>query len=345
MEAFFAKFRSVQPYLQTTAPPPARERRQSPAERERVRRHDQVHPVRRVHLLVPVVLGAARVRRAGRDRQRPPVHLRHRATTAATSGSRSSPTRTACGAAGRSSTARTRARAGSTSPRRSSRFVGDRGATRLSEPALPVYPHLVDPHRRCGPRQPGAGVAGRGADRRLAAGRAGPAAPPDATISEALGVQTNNVAEWTGVVRALELAQRLGRAEGRPVPGLEADRRAAPRPVAGQGREAAAAVGRGEGDAGAGSSAGRRRTCRGPRTRPPTALANEALDRVAAGGPAMPACGAGAAAARTAPWRRDPAAWPSRRDGRPMARPPWPSNPRASEAAGRSRARPGNRRA
>lgn len=37
-----------------------------------------------------------------------------------------------------------------------------------------------------------------------------PAAPPDATISEALGVQTNNVAEWTGVLRALELALRLG---------------------------------------------------------------------------------------------------------------------------------------
>ena len=37
-----------------------------------------------------------------------------------------------------------------------------------------------------------------------------PFAPPDATISEALGHQTNNVAEWTGVVRALELARDLG---------------------------------------------------------------------------------------------------------------------------------------
>jgi ribonuclease HI len=37
-----------------------------------------------------------------------------------------------------------------------------------------------------------------------------PLAPPDATISEALGHQTNNVAEWTGVVRALELARDLG---------------------------------------------------------------------------------------------------------------------------------------
>ena len=37
-----------------------------------------------------------------------------------------------------------------------------------------------------------------------------PVAPPDATISEALGHQTNNVAEWTGLVRALDLAVRLG---------------------------------------------------------------------------------------------------------------------------------------
>jgi len=37
-----------------------------------------------------------------------------------------------------------------------------------------------------------------------------PRAAPDATISEYLGVQTNNVAEYTGVVRALELAAELG---------------------------------------------------------------------------------------------------------------------------------------
>jgi ribonuclease HI/ketosteroid isomerase-like protein len=37
-----------------------------------------------------------------------------------------------------------------------------------------------------------------------------PQAPPDASISEALGVATNNVAEWTAVVRGLELARELG---------------------------------------------------------------------------------------------------------------------------------------
>jgi len=37
-----------------------------------------------------------------------------------------------------------------------------------------------------------------------------PDAPPIATISEYLGVQTNNVAEYTGVLRALALAEELG---------------------------------------------------------------------------------------------------------------------------------------
>jgi len=40
-----------------------------------------------------------------------------------------------------------------------------------------------------------------------------PLAPPDASISEFLGTQTNNVAEYTGVVRALALADELGAAE------------------------------------------------------------------------------------------------------------------------------------
>ena len=37
-----------------------------------------------------------------------------------------------------------------------------------------------------------------------------PAAPPDATMSVFLGRTTNNVAEWTGVARALDLATELG---------------------------------------------------------------------------------------------------------------------------------------
>jgi hypothetical protein len=41
-----------------------------------VRRHDEVHPVRLVHLVLPVVLGPARLRRTRGDRERAPVHLR-----------------------------------------------------------------------------------------------------------------------------------------------------------------------------------------------------------------------------------------------------------------------------
>jgi ribonuclease HI len=40
-----------------------------------------------------------------------------------------------------------------------------------------------------------------------------PGATADASISEFLGTQTNNVAEYTGVVRALDLARELGAAE------------------------------------------------------------------------------------------------------------------------------------
>ena len=40
-----------------------------------------------------------------------------------------------------------------------------------------------------------------------------PRAQPDASISEFLGVQTNNVAEYTGTLRALELATDLGARE------------------------------------------------------------------------------------------------------------------------------------
>jgi ribonuclease HI len=42
-----------------------------------------------------------------------------------------------------------------------------------------------------------------------------PGAPPDASISDYLGIQTNNVAEYTAVVRALSLARELGAREVR----------------------------------------------------------------------------------------------------------------------------------
>jgi ribonuclease HI len=42
-----------------------------------------------------------------------------------------------------------------------------------------------------------------------------PGASPDASISDYLGIQTNNVAEYTAVVRALALASELGAREVR----------------------------------------------------------------------------------------------------------------------------------
>ena len=69
-------YRSVEPYLiNDDAAARARAAPVAGAARA-LRRHDQVHPVRRLHQLLPVVLGPARLRRPGRHRQRPPLHLR-----------------------------------------------------------------------------------------------------------------------------------------------------------------------------------------------------------------------------------------------------------------------------
>ena len=113
-----------------------------------------------------------------------------------------------------------------------------------------------------------------------------PRAPADASISDFLGVQTNNVAEYTGVVRALELAAELGAREV----AMMLDSKLIVEQLAGRWRvkdakliplwEAA------------------RRTLRGfdrwsathvPRAQNTLAdaLCNEAIDRVAAGGPAV----------------------------------------------------------
>ncbi|HEY5629507.1 MAG TPA: ribonuclease HI family protein [Candidatus Limnocylindrales bacterium] len=164
-------------------------------------------------------------------------------------------------------------------------LLEDRGATRLSEAPLPVIAHLVirtDGAARGNPGPASLGAALIDGARRDALE---PFAPPDATISQALGVQTNNVAEWTGVVEALKLAQRLGaeqvdllldskliveqlhgrwRVKDAKLAPLHAE---AKRMLGGFVRWSAAHV---------------------PRAQNATAdrLANEALDRVAAGGPA-----------------------------------------------------------
>ena len=76
MEGFFDSYKSIKPYLIADSAPGAGERLQSPEERATVRRYDQVHPLCRLYHLLPGDVGHAGVRRAGRDRQRAPVHFR-----------------------------------------------------------------------------------------------------------------------------------------------------------------------------------------------------------------------------------------------------------------------------
>ncbi len=111
-----------------------------------------------------------------------------------------------------------------------------------------------------------------------------PSAPPDATISEALGIQTNNVAEWTGVVEALKLAHRLG-AE---VVDLYLDSKLIVEQLHGRWRVKDAKLAPLHAEAKALLGRFRRWSATHvPREQNSTAdrLANEALDRVAAGGP------------------------------------------------------------
>lgn len=111
-------------------------------------------------------------------------------------------------------------------------------------------------------------------------------AAPDASVSEYLGVQTNNVAEYTGTLRALELARELGADEVH----LLLDSKLIVEQLSGRWRvkdakliplwSACRAV-----------LGGFRRWTAGhvPRAQNAVAdaLANEAIDRVAAGGPAV----------------------------------------------------------
>jgi len=114
-----------------------------------------------------------------------------------------------------------------------------------------------------------------------------PRAAPDASISEYLGIRTNNVAEYTGVVRAVELALELGaqRLE------LLLDSRLIVEQLQGRWRVKDAKLR----PLWATALQGLRRLSGGwtaahvPRAQNSLAdaLANEAIDRVAAGGPAV----------------------------------------------------------
>jgi len=112
-----------------------------------------------------------------------------------------------------------------------------------------------------------------------------PAATGDASISEYLGVQTNNVAEYTGVVRALALAERLGADEV----DLLLDSKLIVEQLAGRWRVKDAKLAPLHAEARRYLAGFRRWTARHvPRAQngAADALANEAIDRVRAGGPA-----------------------------------------------------------
>jgi probable phosphoglycerate mutase len=111
-----------------------------------------------------------------------------------------------------------------------------------------------------------------------------PRAAPDATISEYLGIQTNNVAEYTGVVRALALARDLGASEVY----LLLDSKLIVEQLAGRWRVKNAKLAPLNDEARRHLAAFRRWTAAHvPRAQNALAdaLANEAIDRVVAGGP------------------------------------------------------------
>jgi probable phosphoglycerate mutase len=99
---------------------------------------------------------------------------------------------------------------GLASDRREARLNAGHGAAEPGEVALPRIPHLIIRTDGAARGNPGPASLGAVLIDGSRPDALDPAAPPDATISEALGRQTNNVAEWTGVVRALELAARFG---------------------------------------------------------------------------------------------------------------------------------------
>jgi probable phosphoglycerate mutase len=112
-----------------------------------------------------------------------------------------------------------------------------------------------------------------------------PLAPPDASISDFLGTQTNNVAEYTAVVRALALAAELGAREVH----LLLDSKLIVEQLAGRWRvKDAKLVPLWETARGTLRSFDRWTANHVPRAQNAAAdaLANQAIDRVAAGGPA-----------------------------------------------------------
>ena len=310
MEGFFAKFRSVQPFLQsTTRLPPERERRQSA--RDRARYDDTTKCILCAACTTscpsfwarPEYVGPAAIVNAHRfifDSRDDAAEERLEILADKDGVWRC---RTIFNCVGRLP-ARHPHHPGD--PRG---LLGDRGTAGLSEPGeaagpeavtLPVIPHLVIRTDGAARGNPGPASLGAALIDGSRAGRPGSRRAPGRHRSpRRSATRPTTWPSGPASCEALKLAQRAGRREGGPAPGLQADRGAAPRPLAGQGRQAPAAVGRGEWRMlGRLPALVRDATCRGPRTATADRLANEALDRVAAGGP---------------PRRRDPARLTPRR--------------------------------
>ena len=271
---------------------PERERLQSAGGARALRRHDQVHPVRRVH--------DRRARRSGRSRR---TSGRRRSSTP--TGSSSTRATTAADErleilADKDGVWRCRTIFNCTDacPRGinitqailevSSR---DRGAATPERAAggasaRPIARTGRHPDRRRGTWQSRTGVARRRAVSTLAAGCA--ATPRAARRDDLRGARRSRPTtspSRPGVVAALELARRLGRGEVDLFLDSKLIVEQLARPLAGQGRSSSS------------RSTPRRRRCSAgfrrwsathvPRAQNSTAdrLANEALDRVAAGGP------------------------------------------------------------
>ena len=160
MEPFWDSYRQVMPFLvNDDVPADGRERRQSPAEREPIRGHQPLHPVRRLHDQLPGRSGPTRST-SGRRRSSTPIGSSStRATARTRSGSRSWPTRTASGDAGRPSTASRPARADI----KITRAILEVTETRSAAPASGEDPDL---HRWRRPRQPRSGRCRRDPARR-----------------------------------------------------------------------------------------------------------------------------------------------------------------------------------
>ncbi|TAM62702.1 MAG: ribonuclease HI family protein, partial [Chloroflexota bacterium] len=170
-----------------------------------------MHPLRGLHQLLPLDLVERGLRRAGRHRQRPPLHLRlARRGGRGTAGDPGRPRRRLavpdhlqlhrCLPAG------DQHHGGHPGG-----LPGHRGASRLSEPTGPGTPlRLVIRTDGAARGNPGAASCGAvliDASRRDALD---PDAPPLVAIAKALGRRTNNVAEYAGLIMALRAARRLG---------------------------------------------------------------------------------------------------------------------------------------